>query len=124
MKLLNKAEDKLKEYNEVNESIPFTRRCLCTPTKSEKEFENLMSSWAIIGEENIPSHGSNGTACEGVYFSMTNIENSDLILRELLLSPQLGQRHTYNITSHPFIHSIIFNYTSNKNGPNNGSIFY
>ena len=92
--------------------------------RTEKEFENLMSSWAIIGEENIPSHGSNGTACEGVYFSMTNIENSDLILRELLLSPQLGQRHTYNITSHPFIHSIIFNYTSNKNGPNSGSIFY
>jgi hypothetical protein len=122
MKLLNKAEDKLKEYNEVNESIPFTRRCLCTPTKSEKEFENLMSSWAIIGEENIPSHGSNGAVCEGVYFSMTNIENSDLILRELLSSPQLGQRHTYNITSHPFIHSIIFNYTSNKNG--HSSIFH
>jgi hypothetical protein len=124
MKLLNKAQDILTQYSEVDKSLPFTRRCLCTPTKSETEYENLMNSWAILGEEYLPPHGSNGTTCKGLYFSVMNNSESDSIMRELLLSKSSGPQ-SYNITSHPFMHSIIFNYVSNDNG-NRGyeSIFH
>ena len=48
--------------------------------------------------------------CEGLYFSMMNTAKSDSIMHELLSKSNTLPQQSYNITSHPFMHSIIFNY--------------
>lgn len=97
--------DIMREYQQVQQSIPRFRRVLMTPAKTEAELNDIMvSSWQPIRENHLPSCTQPNS---GVFFS---VHKEQLPMYETLLLAS-----SYTMQQHPFMHSVILNVHAKTN---------
>ena len=94
-------------YKNIEARMPYIRRCLATPSKSEDEFKALMNEWAIVQENFIPLKTSQ---CSGVLFSITskNKDAFDSMIQNSTLFDIMIDGGT--LEKHPFMQSTIFRF--------------
>jgi len=95
------AAEILYKNKKIRARMPYIRRCLTTPTKTQDEFRALMGLWAIIPQNVIPTRT---TPCAGILFSMHADDNFGL-------SDVTGSSSS-SLQGHNFMRSTIFRYTT------------
>jgi hypothetical protein len=67
------AREMLQIYQNISAKMPSFRRCLATPPKTEQALKDLMRSWAILYQSEVPSKTG---ACYGIMCSIQNIDTT------------------------------------------------
>jgi len=67
------AREMLQIYQNISAKMPSFRRCLATPPKTEQSLKDLMRSWAILYQSEVPSKTG---ACYGIMCSIQNIDTT------------------------------------------------
>jgi hypothetical protein len=112
------ASEMLQTYQNISAQMPFTRRCLATPPKSEGVLQTLMQSWAILHQSKIPIKTG---SCSGILLSIEYGEydakdSVDCLKKNLMIEPgsqlsEIMQRGKLEVYS--FMRSNILRYTEN-----------
>ena len=87
------AEEILAQYKRIQQDIPILRRVLMTPTKTEDQFESLMTNWSPISQRHLPAQSG---PCRGVWLTMDKPQYNILL-----------KKAADSIRGHPYINSMV-----------------